>query len=87
MVLVERRPEVSQANVERVIGVLATDEALRSRFTTSPRVVLLEMIEKGMELTECEVYSLVSLDPRELTRFAQAVGPRLQRTDLRGGGK
>lgn len=76
---------MSQRNVERVIGLLATDEALRRRFTTNPRGLLAEMTERGMELTECERWSLLSLDPNELARFARAVGPRLQKTDLRGG--
>lgn len=73
---------MSQVHVERVIGLLATDEALRRRFSNDPRAVLAEMMEKGMELNECEQWSLLSLNPRELARFARAVGPRLQRTDL-----
>jgi hypothetical protein len=77
---------MSQVNVERVIGVLATDEGLRLRFASKPRAVLQEMVERGMELTECEVYSLLALDPGDLERFAQAIGPRLQKTDLHGGG-
>lgn len=76
---------MSQVNVERVIGLLATDEALRRRFTTNPRALLAEVAERGMELTECERWSLLGLDPEELVRFARAVGPRLQKTDLHGG--
>lgn len=76
---------MSQTNVERVIGLLATDEALRRRFTTDPRALLAEMTERGMELNECERWSLVSLDPDELARFARAIGPRLQKADLHGG--
>jgi hypothetical protein len=73
--------------VERVIGLLATDEALRRRFLTNPHALLAHMIEKGMELNECERWSLTRLDPDELKRFAQAIDPRLQRTDLHGGDK
>ena len=76
---------MSQVNVERVIGLLATDEALRERFTTDPRGVLAEMSERGMELNDCERWTLAHLDPRELARFARAIGPRLQKADLRGG--
>ena len=76
---------MSQANVERVIGLLATDEGLRRRFTNNPHAALREMAERGLELTTCERWSLAHMDPRELVRFADAIGPRLQRTDLRGG--
>jgi hypothetical protein len=73
--------------VERVIGLLATDEALRRRFSANPRALLVDMIERGMELNECELWSLTRLDPGELKRFAQAIDPRLQRADLHGGDK
>lgn len=76
---------MSQPNVERVIGLLATDEALRRRFTTDPRAALDEMMAKGMELNPCELWSLARLDPRELARFARSLDDRLQRSDLKGG--
>jgi hypothetical protein len=72
---------VSQNHVERVIGLLATDEAVRRRFKSNPRRFLAEMIEQGMEFNECERWTLARLDPRELARFADAIGPRLQRID------
>ena len=72
---------VSQNHVERVIGLLATDEAVRRRFSSDPRRFLAEMMEKGMEFNECERWTLARLDPRELARFADAIGPRLQRID------
>jgi len=83
---------MSQVNVERVIGLLATDEALRERFIANPRGTLVEMIGRGLELNACELWSLAGLDSRELERFAQAVGPRLQKADLgatekRGGSR
>jgi len=76
---------MSQIFVERVIGILATDEALRRRFTLDPRATLLEMIEKGMELNTCELWSLLRLNPEELARFSRSIDARLQRADLRGG--
>ena len=75
---------MSQGCVERVIGLLATDEALRRRFMASPRAALLELIERGMELNPCELRSLASLDPYELARFAEVIDARLQKVDLRG---
>ena len=72
---------MSQVNVERVIGLLATDEEMRRRFSANPRAVVAEVIERGLELNECERWSLVCLDPHELARFARALGPRLQRAE------
>jgi hypothetical protein len=43
------------------------------------------MLESGIQLTASEVKALVALDPRELSRFAEAIDPRLQKTDLEGG--
>lgn len=76
---------MSQVNVERVIGLLATDEALRRRFMEDPGGCIAEMRARGMELNQCELWSLARLDPNELARFAEAIGPRLQKTDLGGG--
>jgi len=76
---------MSQVHVERVIGLLATDEALRRRFSKDPGACLADMIASGLELNECERWSLAHLDPDELARFARAIGPRLQKADLSGG--
>jgi hypothetical protein len=74
---------MSHINVERVIGLLATDEGLRERFTRDPNAVLSELIEHGMELNVCERWSLAHMDVRELSRFANAIDPRLQKVDLK----
>ena len=76
---------MSQVNVERVIGLLATDEGLRRRFIKNPHAALLELAERGLELNACERWALSHMDPRELARFADAIGPRLQKADLHGG--
>lgn len=76
---------MSQVNVEKVIGLLATDEAIRRRFSDNPKAVLAELAERGVELNPCERWSLARLDPKELARFAEAIGPRLQKADLKGG--
>lgn len=75
---------MSQPNVERVIGMLATDESLRRQFIADPRATVKGMVEGGMELTHCEQWSIVSLDPRDLASFAAAIDARLQKTDLHG---
>ena len=76
---------MSQRCVERVIGVLATDESLRLKFRSDPRAVLRELLAKGMELTHCEQWALAHLDPEALSRFADVIDGRLQRVSLDGG--
>lgn len=76
---------MSQPHVERVIGLLATDECFRRRFMRDPRGTLQEAVGKGMELTAGEIWSLASLDRRELSRFAEAIDARLQKADPEGG--
>lgn len=72
---------MSQHCVERIIGLLATDEGLRRRFRKNPRAALQEMLDRGLELNDCEMASLASLPARELARFASAIDPRLQKID------
>ena len=75
---------MTQANVERVIGRLVTDEGFRRRFVADPAGTLRELAESGVELTCCEQRALGCIDPTELARFAEVVDPRLQKTDLAG---
>ena len=77
---------MSQVNVERIIGLLATDEGLRRRFVSSPGAALEEIARRGMELNDCERWALAQLDPRELQRFAESMDSRLQKTELGGDG-
>ena len=76
---------MSQPHVERVIGMLATDEGLRHRFIKNPSAAILEMVERGMDLNPCERRSLATMNPHELIRFARALAPALQKADLQGG--
>jgi len=76
---------MSQRCVERIIGLLATDASLRMRFRKDPRATLQGLIDQGIELNECEIASLASLDPREVARFARSIDARLQKIDLSGG--
>ena len=78
---------MSQPCVERIIGLLATDEGLRRRFRKNPWAAIQEMVARGMELNDCEMASLAALDSTEITRFARAIDPRLQKIDLAGGSR
>jgi len=77
---------MSQLYVERVIGLLATDEAMRRQFIRNPSETLKQLTERGMELNPCELRSLAALDADELGRFARSIDSRLQKTDLQRGG-
>jgi len=85
--IVYQETAMSQRSVELAIGVLATEEALRLKFTHDPSSVLLELNEKrGIELTYCEQWALSRLNPEALNRFADEIDGRLQRMSLDGGG-
>jgi len=77
---------MSQSNVERVVGLLVTDEAMRRRFATNPQATLQHLCEGGFGLTWCERHALASIDPHQLARFAAAIDPRLLKADLKEGG-
>ena len=76
---------MSQKNVERVIGLLATDEALRRRFAEDSKAALESLAERGVELTAWEMQALAALDRCDLAHFAGCIDPRLQKTDPLGG--
>jgi len=76
---------MSQTHVERVIGLLATDESLRRNFTNDPSATIQKLSERGIELTRWEQWALASLDPEQLSQFAEKIDPRLQKADLRRG--
>jgi len=76
---------MSQRSVERVIGKLVTDEAFRRRFSARPESTLQETADGGLELTACEMQALAALDTSVLEQFAEAIDPRLQKTDIHGG--
>ena len=78
---------MSQANVERVVGRLVTDEEFRRRFAGNPAAVLRELTTSGWELTDCELRVLSAFDCRVAERFARAIDPRIQKADLCGGGR
>ena len=74
---------MAQANVERIVGRLVTDEDFRREFHADPDRAVRGLAERGYELTRAEVASLVALDPLALDRFADVLDPRLQKASLR----
>jgi len=77
---------MSQSNVERVVGLLVTDEAMRRRFAADPHATIQCLLEGGLGLNFCERQALVSIDPHQLARCAEAIDPRLLKADLKEGG-
>jgi len=77
---------MSQSSVERVVGLLVTDEAMRRRFAVDPQATIQSLCESGLALNSCERQALVSIDPRQLARCAKAIDPRLLKADLKEGG-
>ncbi len=76
---------MSQRNVERVIGMLVTDERLRRRFALDPEATLRALVSDGLELNGCELQALAALDPSGVERLADSIHPQLQKVDLHGG--
>ena len=75
---------MSQANVERIVGRLVTDEDFRRAFHEDPERVVRGLAERLCELTRAEIETLVALDPLTLEQFAESLDPRLQKASLRG---
>ncbi len=76
---------MSQDHVEQVIGRLMTDEGFRRRFSQAPRAALENLVDRGMELNECELKALVAIDPRRVERFVETLHPCIQKVELQGG--
>jgi hypothetical protein len=66
-------------NVEVLIGRLATDQELQSRFAEQPSQVLRE---QRLELTEIELAALAATDPQALRAFTAALDTRLRKASL-----
>jgi hypothetical protein len=75
---------MSQRDVERIVGRLVTDEGFRRRFAREPVAALHELVESGFELNGCERRALLAIAPAAVERFAAAIDPRIQKSDLRG---
>jgi hypothetical protein len=76
---------VSQGNVERVVGRLATDESFRRRFWRERAETIADLVASGCELNPCERQALAALSQESVEAFAAALDPRIQKTDLCSG--
>lgn len=76
---------MSQSNVERILGRLVSDEGYRRRFWSDPAAALAAFVAAGGELNPCERRALAALGRDDVERFAAALDPCIQKSDLNGG--
>lgn len=77
---------MSQRTVQLIIGQILTDEEFRSNFLERPREALIELRDRGIELTHAEIDALIQTDRRFWAVGAEWIDTRLQRCRLVGGG-
>jgi hypothetical protein len=65
-----------------LIGRLITDEEFRHAFLRDPERTLLELADRGLELSRTEIAALVSTDRSLWARTAGELDPRLQKASL-----
>ena len=69
---------MSQRGVQLVIGKLLTDAGFLERFTADGGGCLLDLRQKGIDLTEIEIAALVGTDPRVWSKMALELDRRLR---------
>ena len=74
---------MAQRIIEVLIGRLITDEEFRSDFLQDPEITLLQLRERGLELSRTEVAALINTDATLWARMADAIDPRLQKASLK----
>jgi hypothetical protein len=74
---------LAQRTIEMLIGRLITDEQFRRDFIEDPEHTLLNLCDRGLELSKTEIAALVNTDPALWTRTADRVDPRLQKASLK----
>jgi len=75
--------EVVQRIIEMLIGRLITDEQFRSEFLNDPEKTLVDLCDRGWELSKTEIAALVATDPTLWVRTADAIDTRLQKASLK----
>jgi hypothetical protein len=66
-----------------LIGRLITDEEFRLEFTADPHATLLDLRDRGMELSKTEIAALLNTDGALWARTAEQIDPRLQKASLK----
>ena len=66
-----------------LIGRLIADEQFRTEFLKDPQQTLLDLCERGLQLSKTEMAALMNTDPTVWERTADAIDPRLQKASLK----
>jgi len=74
---------VSHRIIEMLIGRLIADEQFRAEFLNDPEKTLVDLCERGFELSKTEIAALVNTDRTLWARTADAIDPRLQKASLK----
>jgi hypothetical protein len=74
---------LAQRIIETLIGRLMTDEQFRTDFLDAPEATLLELCDRGLELSRIEIAALVNTERTLWARAAEAIDPRLQKASLK----
>jgi len=74
---------VAQRMIEVLIGRLITDEQFRLEFLEHPERTLLDLCDRGLELSRTEIAALVNTDPTLWARTAVRIDPRLQKASFK----
>ena len=73
---------MAQRIVEMLIGRLIADEEFRAAFLANPERTLLELCDRGLELSRTEIAALVSTNPVLWSQAADLLDARLQKASL-----
>jgi hypothetical protein len=74
---------VAQRIIEMLVGRLITDEAFRTEFLLNPERMLIDLCDRGFEVSTTEIAALVNTDPTLWARTAEDLDPRLQKASLK----
>jgi hypothetical protein len=74
---------LAQRIIEMLIGRLITDEQFRCEFLDDPETTLIDLRDRGLELSRTEIAALVSTDPALWVSTAERLDPRLQKISLK----
>ncbi len=70
--------EMSQRNVQFIIGRLATNPDFRRSFAREPEAALYELCSLGIRLTNIEINALAAIDLEALDQLAEGLDPRIR---------
>jgi hypothetical protein len=79
----EKGGHLAQRIIEILIGRLITDEQFRCEFLEDPESTLIELCDRGLELSKTEIAALLNTDPALWISTAERLDPRLQKVSLK----